>query len=694
MAIVWVKIIDGVTHYKVGAASGNDVTISDPVGTIADALTAASTNGAVFVCEGAYPGFETKASGQTLNGIGNVIISGAGLGTHSFIAKHSIALNNLEVTGAGTGFYNIFYAVANLTVSGIGLRITKGNGGIYNTGKIYLVNSEISGITGTYLINNAAIANEAHVSFSVIRDNTAYYTAFKGKHIVANNLFTGNLFEAFSIGTDNAQVVDLSNNIFIANSISSATKHIISKTSLNAVVTGGNNLVLGNPFNPTSYYVNGLSLTGDIFVSPKLLQRRRNGIVNLHMHQDGMSDATVLTGAASHATSLKQYITAAVRGVRDFTPANWETLIAMQTQGHSVLITTENHLSLTAFTAIRITGPTGATISVSVNDFLENSDNWSGSIILNESGEPSKYTLDISATGIYSNLLALSNKISSLSGWSCVVIDSGDGSGVTNRRNKCRSIALASVADIAVSSGYNLLLDRNNFYFVELVEPKAIMESNGIIINSMDCPGGHTDETIQGWLSSDSHGFFSKGGTLPFLGSWGLSEYGSYELSNLSVFKIKWSLVEDYFSTTLLDRKCATLSEFVSYIGGVMTIIFHNATYSLENWISILDGLSASNTSVVGAKDTIDYIRTGNDADGNGMRWEHTFSNSESRKIQKISPCVDAGIWVDGVNNTGSSDIFGKKVYGIPNIGPDQGAGMPNSARARVLDLSSHQSFF
>lgn len=41
------------------------------------------------------------------------------------------------------------------------------------------------------------------------------------------------------------------------------------------------------------------------------------------------------------------------------------------------------------------------------------------------------------------------------------------------------------------------------------------------------------------------------------------------------------------------------------------------------------------------------------------------------------SPCVDAAPWMTGVNDGGQADPWGKKVYGLPNTGADQGAGMP-----------------
>lgn len=50
--------------------------------------------------------------------------------------------------------------------------------------------------------------------------------------------------------------------------------------------------------------------------------------------------------------------------------------------------------------------------------------------------------------------------------------------------------------------------------------------------------------------------------------------------------------------------------------------------------------------------------------------------------IPANSPCVDSAPWIPGINDGGKSDPFGKKVYGLPNTGADQGAGMPLTLRA------------
>jgi len=63
-------------------------------------------------------------------------------------------------------------------------------------------------------------------------------------------------------------------------------------------------------------------------------------------------------------------------------------------------------------------------------------------------------------------------------------------------------------------------------------------------------------------------------------------------------------------------------------------------------------------------------------------------------KISSTSPCIDIGVYIADVNMEGQADPWGKKIYGLPNIGADQGAGMPRSARSTILDLSNNPSVF
>ena len=63
--------------------------------------------------------------------------------------------------------------------------------------------------------------------------------------------------------------------------------------------------------------------------------------------------------------------------------------------------------------------------------------------------------------------------------------------------------------------------------------------------------------------------------------------------------------------------------------------------------------------------------------------------------LQYGSPCIDTGAWVSGVggNQSGETDRYGNKVYGIPNIGIDQKSGMPISGNSNSRGIGSSRNF-
>ena len=64
-----------------------------------------------------------------------------------------------------------------------------------------------------------------------------------------------------------------------------------------------------------------------------------------------------------------------------------------------------------------------------------------------------------------------------------------------------------------------------------------------------------------------------------------------------------------------------------------------------------------------------------------------------SGKISKLSPAVDAGTWITGVNEEGQADLWGKYIHRLPNIGADQGAGAPKRGR-RILRIGGGGGIF
>ena len=102
-------------------------------------------------------------------------------------------------------------------------------------------------------------------------------------------------------------------------------------------------------------------------------------------------------------------------------------------------------------------------------------------------------------------------------------------------------------------------------------------------------------------------------------------------------------------------------------------------TYTLENWqvvLDIIDELGMQNHFMTLAE-AAEYIRAnGTDADGDGKKWTRVFADTSNYRLRSISPCIDSGAWIPGVNDGGELDLWGNSVVGDPNIGIYQGAGV------------------
>lgn len=57
-------------------------------------------------------------------------------------------------------------------------------------------------------------------------------------------------------------------------------------------------------------------------------------------------------------------------------------------------------------------------------------------------------------------------------------------------------------------------------------------------------------------------------------------------------------------------------------------------------------------------------------------------------KTSSNSPCIDTGAFIAGSNMEGQADPWGRKVYGIPNIGADQGVGSPKPGDRQEITFS------
>ena len=143
-AAVYSKDISGTVYYEDGATSCDDVTADDTSGDLGNALSTAGLNGTLYICPGTYSGAEidtgrglrTSNSGQTIEGIGTVILDSPQDDSfyRSLIAVvHSgCTITNISVTNGQ--YRGVFVGESNTTINNL-IAYENGDGnGIYGTG--------------------------------------------------------------------------------------------------------------------------------------------------------------------------------------------------------------------------------------------------------------------------------------------------------------------------------------------------------------------------------------------------------------------------------------------------------------------------------------------------------------------------------------------------------------------------------
>jgi len=674
----------GSVYYIDSAAtgSGDGSSWENAYTTIQAALTARTVANTVFeISAGTYNEKITTTANQTLRDSltaghsGPVIISGVALAGHTLTVSHTLVLDgNIDVRGADTGNYNCLINLGKVLV-GNNLTISNASLGVYNNGTVTLNRSILKNITGAWIIQTRS-GKTTSLNFCTLRDNASSYSVQQGTENILNCLFIGSLANPLDIAGNNAQVLNLTNCMFVACGLTDSTSHTITNTSTNAVVNAKNNLVLANPFNPETYNI-GITSDDSLYQSPLIMQRRRTGYLSLTFHDIAYYDYWLELAAYAESIGLK---TTVILDLSVVTSEMWSGLHSYNQMGHSVGFFAANHVTLTNFTGLSITGPAGSTMDVVIDSTAGVSSAWPGAITLNESGTPGKYSIDLAT---FTTLAAVATEISTKPGWTASVVESGDGTGLGNKRRGINSKVLASVTGVSTATAYAALVNSIRYWFTELAETKAAIESHGIACNVHHCPGGSTSTDLITWLKSDSHGYWGRAGTTYPLMSAAGNEFGSYTLSGdmqsgnpaaygFSIYQVRWFLVSDYIGASNIVRNVDTLIEFLGYIGGAVIMRFYNPTaYSVANAKLAMDELVRINANIVSEDAIASFARTGTDANGDGTRWTRTFQDNSDFRLQSTSPCIGAGIspFVNG--NGDQYDADGYQVWSDTTNLPD-----------------------
>lgn len=670
--------------------AGNGTSWTDAYTTIQSAITANTASGNVFEISGGTTGHtytEIVTTGAVTSGSvtvkgssqaghnGWVKISGAGgsAGQNTFTAARNTTLQNLELTGAVSTSYNLLNSGKTITATNV--YITDGDRGVYNNGTLNLTNFRISGLTGAWLVNHPLTTNTSNLTYGVVEGNYAGFSIQKGTFNIKNVLIEGSDLDSLDVASNNSQILTLKNTIIGSGGHGNRYVHNVVNTSSNATITATNNLILANGQDAETYNISNFTSTSSLFESPKFVSMRRPYKIALAFHANGED---LWKSIADYGEAHGIYALYYRNALNTLTQNDWDDFLTYQNRGHGIGILSRNHSSLINFNGITIDGPAGSTVDITVDESDAQSADWTGTLTLNESGSPALYTINLSqANASYDTLAELVDEINTKTGWVATVVETGNGTGLGNKRRGIYSTALASVTGVSTSSVYTALLDRNRFYYTEMVEEKALAESKGLIVNTQTTPGGANDADFRDWISTDTHGYFAKAGTTPFLGAFRSDTSGSYTLtsdetsgdpllSGFQVYNGAWEIIPDYIGTTDIERNAATLLDWMGYIGGSMLVLGHDTDdYSEANWKAFVDVLIDNGVEAPNLEDVVDYIRSGTDVDADGQRWTRTFSSTADYHLQYTSPVIDAG-----TNLSLTTDIEGNPIYGTPDMGP------------------------
>lgn len=673
--------------------------------TITVARIAHIENGAIFEIDGGSSGVTyTEGTGtsdinQTFEGSlesghnGLVTVDASGSAAHGMACQHAgFTLANMEIINSDTDKFGVLATpTAGNTGTILNVTIDKCDRGIYfGDGTTAISNLQIKNTKGLYTwyaIKAAAVVNIEYAKFI---DNAGAFYVTNGTYTISQSIWAGNAQAAVLVDGDNNQTVTINNSILVANGIGGNSLTLVN-TSSNATTVCNNSLVLANSQNPQTYtWSPAWTMNDCIHTSPGFLQNQAAKFV-IAFDDTASFDAWKAVADYAEPKGIRVDISIDTDSVTD---EQWAILNTYVAHGHGVSLHTAKHAdNMLARIGLNIQGPANSTFSIAINDSADDSDLWTGTLTCKVSAIAVE-TFDISKIGSYSTMADLVTGIKAIAGagWASTSEVTGNNHGALN------SIGLADTTDVVCTSSTEVLFDNNRHYFIEIAEAKAVIETK---IQGYECkvfvpPWNQTDETLQAWLSSDSHGMFAKAGTTPFLGSTSALT-GSYTLDDtyllnentepgLRAFQMSRFLVSYFIGTSDHVLRAASILSMATHIP--CAIIFYDHTfidYSLADWQEFVDALVETKANNVSYNSLIDYVRQGTDVDGDGTRWTRAALSGLGYTLSPTSAGIDAGLHVPSLY--GVKDPAGKPIHDKNNIGIDQDAGARRRRSGRLMDV-------
>ncbi len=629
---------------------------------------------------------------------GEVIIKPSILTSPLILVNHNLKLDKLELRGPTSNNYILQVSGNGKTVTANNVKLIGQSGSrafyLFTNSKIIFNRSLIKDVPYMFLSQTATSANQVDLNYCIV-ENSGSYTILGGTHNIYNTTFIGAPGMVLELNGANNKTLRFKNNIIAAAGWKNASTQVLKETSSsNNILDISNNIILPNAINPIKNAdpyggftnLTGFVAAGTFYTSPQFVARRRPFFLNIQFNSDVNGGYQKWKEVTDYANGKGIKTTLCLDNVKGISGDAWIELKKYEEKGNTIGIQGQNHINYAVLNGIKVKGPANSTISVAINESDNSSNNWTGTIDLKVNGTITK-TINITHT---TKLINVHQAINATAGWtsSLAPITTGAEPG----RDDVMAVSLANITDLNVATEKELSLDRNRFYFTELVETKKIAESNYLTIKLHSTPGGATSAEFRNWISTDSHGYFAKGQTTPYLASTSSVVTGSYTLSDdmqsgdpittgFSIYQMKFDVIETVVSLASIERDIHAIVEGLGYIGGSNILLGHCETagsyFGVGEWKSVIDALVKLNIPLNSENDTITWIRSGTNVGGSGKVFTRTFTDKGNYQLQGTSPAVDAGAVIAGL----STDFSGNSIYNVPDMGAFELAA-PNAPEA------------
>lgn len=614
---------------------------------------------------------------------GRVIIDGSGAVDDTLFAAHEFYLEKLNLTGATTGEYNLF-GFGDHTLTDVKIYGDEGGFGLESvsaasTGDMVYTDCEFSGLahksvtigeassSATYTINNCIVKNNTYAFTGAI-------TVTGGSLVTINNsVIIGNTQKAMSCASGSADVII--NNSVIVENISHLDEEVISNEgTFSGTITINNPIILPSKsaiFGSKTYDYDTLS-GGFEIKQPGFKSSLREGIVSLIIDDQENFDLWKSIADYAEVKNLKT-----VFGLNDTDNVSGADYIEMMnyiSRGHDVACHTRNHPALTSLDGILwSSSATTPTIEITKTVTDNDSSNWTGQLLCKENGS---IVETINLTGS-TRLDTVATAIAAISGdWAASV------AGTAASHIICLAIG-------AFAPG-TLLLDQEDYFYIEVAESKADIESG----TSIECPsfippGNETNADLRSYLKDDSTlypGHFTRAGTIPFKIARG-DQSGAEDLDSFDMFYIHENHINSTIDTINLERNTNTWGFWLAWNGKISMPYSHGAgEFSFANWQDYIDRLNdITGLKILTMAATYEYVSgSGLWINSSGTTWDRTWVDIWEDEIKSTSVGVDSGIHIPALY--GADDPFGNKVYNKTNISRDQGAGAPELLSIGQID--------